>query len=318
MTHLAPMNDSTELHVILGAGQVGAKLAHRLAARGHRVTLVRRSEPAPDVAGITWARGDVTDTAFADEVCRGASVVYGCANPADYTRWGETLVPLYRAVLGAATRAGARFVGLDCLYMLGLPTGPMTEETPMNPHTARGALRAQLVREALDAHERGDVEVTFGRASDFVGPETPLSMFGDRFVRRARAGKAGEVFGDPDLPRSYSYTPDVAEGLAVLGSDPRALDSRVWNLPVLESTTTRELGAALFAAAGHPPKLRRIPSWCLGAAGVFSPLARDMREMLYQWENPFVLDDSKFRGTFGIGPTPLAEAAAETLRALPD
>lgn len=57
---LRVMNDS-ELHVVVGAGQVGVPLAARLAARGHRVRVVRRGAPVPGLRGVEWARGDVTD-----------------------------------------------------------------------------------------------------------------------------------------------------------------------------------------------------------------------------------------------------------------
>ena len=36
----------SELHVVLGAGQVGAKVAEELVARGYRVRIVRRSAGA--------------------------------------------------------------------------------------------------------------------------------------------------------------------------------------------------------------------------------------------------------------------------------
>jgi nucleoside-diphosphate-sugar epimerase len=309
------MGKKHEIHTVVGAGEVGRKLAAELLDRGYPVRLVRRGEAGPPREGLTWLRGDITDPAFADEACRGSAVVYNCTNPPDYARWDGVLVPLYRSVLGAAGRAGARYVSLDCLYMLGLPDGPMSEDTPMRPRAHKGELREQLVREALVAHEAGEVHVTFGRASDFVGPQTPNSLFNDRFLSRAAEGKAVEVFGDPDLPRSYSYTPDVARGLAILGTDPRARERTVWMLPVLRTETTRELVEAFFAQTGHAPKLRRIPRWLLTTVGTVSPLVRALREMSYQWEHPFVVDDSRFREAFGVEATPVEEAVRATLEA---
>jgi hypothetical protein len=42
------------------------------------------------------------------------------------------------------------------------------------------------------------------------------------------------------------------------------------------------------------------------------------REMLYQWEVPYAMDDRRFRETFGLEPTPLAQAVEATLRAYHD
>src|SRR5271165_6112972 len=107
---------ASPLHVIFGAGQIGTLLARELLARGVRVRLVRRGTAGTAAPGLEWARADVTDAAQADTAADGAAVVYDCTNPAQYHRWDELLPPLKRGVLGAAVRAGARLVVLDCLY----------------------------------------------------------------------------------------------------------------------------------------------------------------------------------------------------------
>jgi nucleoside-diphosphate-sugar epimerase len=38
-----------------------------------------------------------------------------------------------------------------------------------------------------------------------------------------------------------------------------------------------------------------------------------MIEMSYEFEEPFILDSSRFERTFGIGPTPLEEALVATV-----
>lgn len=40
---------------------------------------------------------------------------------------------------------------------------------------------------------------------------------------------------------------------------------------------------------------------------------RELDEMLYQWDEPFVVNDRRFRERFGQTPTPVAEAAAATV-----
>ncbi|MCA9681438.1 MAG: NAD-dependent epimerase/dehydratase family protein [Myxococcales bacterium] len=302
------------LHTIFGAGQVGRKLAAELLARGHRVRLVRRGPAGPAQPGLTWMSGDLSDQAFADEAARGAAVVYHCANPADYANWHGVLEPLARSIRGAAARAGARLVVLDCLYMIGKPPrSPFDEDTAMNPCTPKGELRAMLAEELFAAHRSGEVEVSCGRASDFFGPETPLSMiFHPRSLERLQAGKRVELFGDPDMPHGYSYTPDVARGLAELGTRPEAA-GRLFHLPVAWTGSSRELVARAGALLGKPGEVRAVPGWLMDAAGWFSPLARAMREMDYQWRVPYVIDDRRFRETFGWGATPIDQALADTL-----
>lgn len=304
----------SEIHTIFGAGQVGLQLARILAADGVAVRLARRSGPGPKIAGVTWLQGDATDPTFTDEACRGATTVYNCANPPDYARWDGVLQPLYRAIRRAAGRADARLVQLDNLYMYGRPgTTPFDERTPARPCSDKGDLRRQLAEELMEAHERGEVRATTGRASDYFGPDTPnAAVFRPDVYERIVAGKSVFMFGDPDVPHSYSFTPDVARGLAVLGRDEASL-GRVWHLPVAAQLTTRALVDRFAAAAGTHVKTRRVPRWAVRAIGVFSPLVAAIAEMAYQWDIPYVVDDSAFRRTFGVGPTPLDEAIEQSL-----
>lgn len=309
------MNANTQaIHTIFGAGQVGLKLADELLHRGFRVRLVRRGPVGPQRSGLTWMSGDVTDSTFADRAAQGAAVVYNCVNPPDYGRWHGVLEPMMRAVRGAATRAGARLVVLDCLYMYGAPEAvPFDEDTPMRPSTGKGRLRAMLVEELFEAHRRGEVEVTTGRASDYFGPDTPRSaLLHPRGLERLRTGKPIEVFGDPDLRHAYNYTPDVARGLAELGTRPEAI-GHAFHLPATWTGTSRELISRFAAVLGQPGAIRTVPRWAITALGLVSSDMRALREMLYQWERPFVLDDRRFRTTFGIEATPIDEAIRGTL-----
>jgi nucleoside-diphosphate-sugar epimerase len=307
------MND---IHTVFGAGQVGVQLARVLAGEGHTVRLVRRGAAGPAIEGVTWMQADASDPVSADAACQGAKVVYNCANPADYHRWDGVLQPLMRGVLQAAGRAGARLVQLDNLYMYGRPpASPFDERTPMQPCSKKGELRKAMVDELFEAHARGEVAVTSGRASDYFGPDTPNAAVlrpdvYDRIVR----GASVYMTGNPDMPHSYSYTPDVARGLAVLGQHEAAV-GRAWHLPVAAQLTTRQLIDRFAARAGTTVKTRRVPQWVLRTIGVVSPLVHAMVEMTYQWDVPYLLDDGDFRRVFGVGPTDLDTAIDTTLSA---
>jgi nucleoside-diphosphate-sugar epimerase len=297
------------LHVVLGAGQIGTRVARLLVARGFRVRLVNRAGSTAAPAGVEVFPGDVTDHAFAARAAAGASVVYDCMNP-PYHRWPELLLPLASGALHAASRAGAKLVALDCLYMYGRPSGPITEDSPLEPCSKKGALRVALGDMRLAAHQRGDVRLAIGRASDFFGSDLPFSAFSERFWQRVRAGKPAECMGDPDMPHSYTYVEDIARALVTLGEHDEAL-GRVWHLPTPPAESTRALNARVGHAVGIEIATTRVPRWVLRAMGVFSPFLREVHEMAYQWDVPFVLDDSRFRATFGCGATPIDTAVAE-------
>lgn len=299
------------LHVVLGAGQVGSRLTRLLLARGHRVRVVqqRRRGEAPEQPLLERVFGDMTDLAFAEVATAGARVVYDCMNP-PYHEWPRLLLALGRGALHGASRAGAKLVALDCLYMYGRAAGPICETTPHAPCSKKGELRVALERLRLDAHQRGDLPVAIGRASDFFGPDLPYSGWNDRFFTRLYAGKPGECMGDPDQPHAYTFVDDIALALLTLGE--RDEGTGVWMLPTAPAETTRQLTARVGEALGLDARIERIPRWLLKTIGLFSPFMREVAEMTYQWEQPFLVDDSRFVTAFGQRATPLAEAAAVT------
>lgn len=303
-----------ELHVILGAGQVGTVLARELLAKGARVRQVRRGPAGATRPDLEWRSGDVSDLAFAEEATRGASVVYDCVNPA-YDQWPTLLPAMRRGVVHGAVRSGAVLVQLDNLYMYGAPDGRIAEGSPIAPQSKKGALRAALAEETLEASRRGVLRVAIARASDFYGAGfLQASLFGPHFYERVLAGKTALCQGDPDMPHSYSYGPDVARAMIRLGAAGDEAIGQVWHLPVAPAEPTRATMARFGRAAGVDVRVQRLPDWVLSAAGVVSPMLREVREMTYQWKKPFVLDDSKWRARFGDDATPLDEGMRETAR----
>ena len=174
--------------------------------------------------------GDATDLDFARDVAADADTVYFCLNAPNYHRWAEEFPPLQRAVLGAAKAADAKLVVLENLYMYGPSTGPLRETTPVNPTSAKSRTRAAMSAELLDAHQRGEVRVVIGRASDFVGPGVRDSALGQFVFQPALAGKRAQTMGRPDTQHTYSYVPDVGRNLVLLGSRDDAY-GQVWHLP---------------------------------------------------------------------------------------
>jgi nucleoside-diphosphate-sugar epimerase len=301
-----------ELHVVFGTGQVGRALIARLATLGVGVRGVSRSRPPALPAGVDWRAADVADPAAAVDAAKDASVVYQCLN-APYTKWPERFPPLQRGVLTAAERVGALLVSLENVYGYG-PTGgqPMTEDLPLDAATVKGRTRAAMTRELLAAADSGRVRIAIGRASDFFGAGVTESALGERVFANALAGKRADCIGNPELAHTYSYVPDIAAGLATLGTDPRAT-GQVWHLPGPETGTTRALVDLVASEVGHPVGIRSVPKLLLRALGLVNPLMRGLAEMSYEFDAPFVLDTTKFESTFGTAGTPSTVAIAETI-----
>ena len=298
----------SELHVVLGAGQVGPRVAELLVARGHRVRVVRQRPLAVSVPGVEVVTLDVRDAEAVARATEGAKAVYHCVNP-PYFSWPELLLPTTRGIVAGTAQSGADLVVLDNLYMYG-DTAHMHPDAPVAPRSKKGKLRAEAAALVLDDAGAGR-RVVIGRAADFFGPDATQSLFGERFFRRMWAGKPGESFGDPTMPHSYSYLPDVAAGLVDLGTSSDA--KGIFMLPVQPAESTASLITRCYQAAGLPPRVAAVPTWSLRLLGLFDPSIRELVEMVYQWQQPFVVDDSRHRTTFGRAATPWDEAVAATV-----
>jgi nucleoside-diphosphate-sugar epimerase len=307
------MSARQELHVVFGAGQIGPFLARLLLVAGKKVRLVRRSAAPVSLEGTETVRADAGDAAAVAKAVRGATAVYHCMNPAySAAVWAADLPRIQTNLVTACGKEGARLIVLDNVYALGRPGGkPLSEATPLAPCSRKGEIRARVHRDLEDAVRRGDVRAVTGRASDFYGPGGVWTQFADRFWKPAFAGKRVAMLPNLDQPHTYHYIPDVAAGLAALGQDAGA--EGTFMLPCRPAVTTRELVARLAAALGRPIAVSRLSPLLVSLLALGMPILREMKEMAYQWEEPFVIDDSRFRARYGDLSTLEEEAARATL-----
>lgn len=298
-------------HVIVGAGQVGSRLAAGLVESGHDVRLVSRRGTSQ--AGVTALRADAGDRDSLLGVTTGADVIYNCVNP-PYHAWEREWPTIADNLIAAAEDAGAVLVTLSNLYGYGMVDGPMTPDTPLASHTRKGRVRAAMWRQALAAHEAGRIRATEVRASDYIGEGGTQTNFGARVFPAMRAGKSITLLGRTDQPHTWTFTGDAARLLATVGSDERAW-GRPWHVPSCAPRTQAQVITDLAEGLGVPvPRIRTAGPWMLRAAGLFNRDIRELVEMLYEFDRPFVMDATLTEQTFGVAPTSWAEIIAETLR----
>jgi len=299
------------LHVIVGKGPVGTTTAELLASQGHQVRVLSRSGGRSTDA-IEHRQVDAVDAAAVVAAAPGAAAIYNAVNP-QYHRWVTDWPPVATALLTAAERTGAVLVTMGNLYGYGRPTGPMTPDSPLAATDTKGRVRARMWADMLAAHEAGRVRVTEARAADFVGPQVPADH--SHLMRQLPAlekGRRAWVVGDPDAPRGWSYMPDVAATLAVLGTDERAW-GRAWHVPSA-IRSQREALTDLAAALGKPaPKVSGIPWPVLRAVGLASPMMREVVDVRHQFDQPYVIDATATTATFGLTATPWDDVVAASV-----
>jgi nucleoside-diphosphate-sugar epimerase len=283
----------SELHVVLGAtGAIGSAVAAELRRRGRSVRAVSRSGSGPD--GFS---ADVSTEHGAIDACDGAAVVYQCAQP-PYGRWVEELPALTSAALAGAARAGAGFVMADNVYMYGPVDGPIAENLSYAAENPKGRVRAEVAQLVLDAHHKGDVRTTSGRASDYYGPGGLNTTVGPSIFAAAIAGKTIRWIGDLDQPHTVSYLADIARALVTLGERDSAF-GRAWHVPAAPAVTGRQFLSLVADAVGGAPRSAGMGRGLQRLVGLFDPVVRELGETWYQRDRAWVVDDSDFRQAFG-------------------
>lgn len=301
---------------VLGAtGGIGQAIVHELADRGHQVTAASRS-----AADRSWPTGvvavatDVRDPAQTRAACREADVVVMAAQ-VPYQRWAAELPGLVDGAADAATEAGARFVMVDNLYAYGSPGTPLTSASPETAATRKGQLRAEIGRCLLARHEAGTLRVAIGRFSDYYGPYEGSSLLGQLIIDAAVRGRRPRTYIADDQPHTFHYLPDAARGFATLVERPEA-DGHIWLLPAAAPITQAEVVDLVAAAVGRPLRASRVSPTMLTLLGLVNPQLREARELVEQFDRPYIVDDPAFEATFGaFTTTPHAEALAATVTA---
>lgn len=301
-------------HVVLGTGAIGRAVAEELVRRGESVRMVNRSGKMDEVpAGVEVVASDLYDPAQVREVTRGAKVVYQSAQP-HYHEWVEKFPPLQRSIIDGLTGSGAKLVIVENLYMYGDTQGkPLTEGLPYNAHTRKGKVRAELSQAAFTAHREGKLRVTAGRGSDYFGPWGTDSSMGSGVFQRLLSGKPAQIAGSTKLPHTNTYIPDFGKALVILGERPEA-DGQAWHVPNDRTQVTQgEFIQMIAEEAKVAMKVQAAGRFMISALGLFIPAMKEIVEMMYEFEKPFVVDSSKFEKTFGMKATPMREAIKETV-----
>lgn len=306
------MNNKQELHVIFGTGPVGRAIATELTAQGKSIRMVNRSGRKDISESIEVLSGDAKNQDFTRQASEGASHVYFALNPA-YHQWLEEFPSMQTSVLQATIANQAKLIAMENVYMYGNTHGkPITEDTPYNAHTRKGKLRADMHHELMDAHQAGKVQVVTGRASDFFGLRVLQSAMGERVFGYAVQGKVPQTLGNPDLLHTQTYMKDIGKALVILAQADDAY-GQAWHIPSPRTVSQREFVNLIGQVMGKDLNVSVPPKVILRILSLFNKDLKEVMEMLYEFEENFVVDASKFDRKFGNIATPLEEAIAETV-----
>ncbi len=303
------------MQTILGAnGIIGKELSKHLQTSKISVRQAGRNpvkqNPSDELMVTDLLNEEQTQRAVA-----GSDVVYLLAGLKYDTKvWQRDWPKVMRHAIDACKKHQSKLVFFDNVYAYGLVEGPMTEETPFNPISRKGEVRAMIATMLLDEIKAGNLQGMIVRAADFYGPGALLSLTYSTVTERLKAGKGAQWIGDPKKIHTFTYTPDAGKTVGILGNTPSAFNQTWHALTSKEKITGEQYVRMASEILGKKYSIQVLPKFGVRLLGLFIPVLREFVEMMYQFENDYIFDSTKFEKTFGMEATSVRKGIEETIR----
>ncbi len=306
------------MQTILGSGGIiGIELAKELPKYTDRVRLVARN-PKKVNDKDELVKADVLDYAQLVKAIAGSDIVYVTVGFEYNTKvWQESWPKFMRNVIEICKKEDCKLVFFDNVYMYDENhIGKMTENTPINPPSKKGKVRAEIANMILDAVKNDGLKALIARSADFYGPGVPKnnSLLNEIVFKPLSNGKKANWLCSPEHKHSFTYTVDAGKATALLGNTEKAY-GQVWHLPTASNPMTgKEIVNLAASKFGASPKIQNAPRFLVKLMGLFMPIMKESVEMLYQYDRDYVFDSSKFEKEFGISPTSYEDGISEVIK----
>ncbi len=306
------------MQTILGSGgAVGSELAGYLKKYTRDIRLVsRRPRKINDTDQLVATDLTVRQNVF--DAVQGSEIVYVTIG-FEYKLevWKKVWIPFMTNVVDACRESGSKMLFFDNIYMLDPASlGHITEESPINPSSKKGKIRAVVDRMILERVEKGEIQASICRSPDFFSDKKETSVMMILVYDNLIKGKRAQWLRNAKAKHTMGYVPDLAAGMAILGNSPDSF-GQVWNLPCDDEALTGEQWIKLFAnELGRPTGRIVVPQWGIAVAGLFIPAMKEICEMSYQFSTDYIFDSSKFKRRFNYIPTSNAQAVHVTVEKL--
>ena len=293
------------MQTILGSGgAIGVPLAKELIKYTDQIRLVSRNPKKVNETDELYPI-DVFDLAQINKAIAGSKIVYVVIGfEYKLSVWQKNWPSFMQEVIDACKRHQAKLVFFDNVYMYAKSSIPhMKEDSPLEVSSKKGKIRKQLHEMVMNEVANKTLTALIARSADFYGPDNRSSALNMMVVDNLMKGKKAQAFGNINKIHSYTYTPDAAMATALLGNTDDAYN-QVWHVPTTQEKLTSMQWIQLIAdELKVDAKVQLVPVWLIHILGLFIPIIKEFPEMLYQYEQDYFFDCSKFEKRFGVAPT---------------
>lgn len=307
----------TKTILVLGAtGGIGGETTRALLRHGWKVRALARRIPAQADPAIDWIEGDAMDRDAVVRAAAGVDAILHAVNPPGYGNWARLVLPMLDNSIAAALASGARLALPGTIYNYDVRCVALASpDTPQLPHTRKGAIRAEMERRLA---QTPGLRALVLRAGDFFGPGTTgNSWLSGGIVTPGKPVRSVVYPGRADIGHAWAYLPDLGETFARLLDREAGLPDVARHHFAGHWTDGAGFVAAIGAAVGHDPKVRKLPWRLLPLVAPFNQTMREMIEMESFWRHPLRLDNATLVAEIGAEPrTPLVRALRTSLAAM--
>lgn len=306
------------MQTILGSGgPIGTELAKVLTKYTTDIRLVSRSPEKVNPEDELMA-GDLLDYSIVDSAAKGSEIIYLTVGLSyDLKKWKKDWPTIMGNVIKACKEHDCKLVFFDNVYMYDKDhLSPMTENTPVNPPSKKGLVRAKIAEMLMQEIWTGALTAMIVRSADFYGPGIKdNSLLIETVFKPLSKGKKAMWLGSPKYKHSFTYTRDAAKATALLGNTEDAYN-QVWHLPTATGTYTgKEWISEIASQMGKKSGYWAIPKWLVKLIGLFNPIMKESVEMMYQYDRDYIFDSSKFRERFKMDATSQKQGIREVIKA---
>ncbi|GAB4301121.1 MAG: SDR family oxidoreductase [Ignavibacteriaceae bacterium] len=292
------------MQTVLGSsGVIGKELAKALSQYTDKIRLVSRN-PKKVNETDQLMKADLTDPAQLDKAVDGSEIVYVMIGfPYNTKVWRELWPKFMKNLIQSCSKYKPKIFFFDNVYMYDPKyLSDMTEETPINPISEKGKVRAEVARMLMDAVEKNKVEAIIARAPDFYGPGVIGSMLYQSVYLNLVKDKSPQWLGKLDVIHNFIYSKDIGKAVALLGNTPDTFN-QVWHLPTTDrKLTNRQWIELMMNAMNKQKKIQTMPDWMISLVGIFMPILKELQDVGYQFKQDYFFNSSKFNKRFNFTP----------------
>jgi nucleoside-diphosphate-sugar epimerase len=309
--------------LVLGAtGGSGSAIVAELLTRGVETVAFGRSQRNLDELVKNHRNSTLLQTYLGDvfridditAAAQGADVIVQASN-VPYQEMESKLIPLGTIVMQAANRLGVKVVIVDGIYSYGRKTVAKASEThPKHPHTRKGKIRLAY-EQMIFSPQWNQAQPLIVRLPDYYGP-TAKNAYLSATLEAMASGKLAMFIGSLHVPREYVYLPDAAKMIVELASREQAYGQN-WHIPGPGVITGHEIIRFAREVTGVKKPVLSLGKGAVRLTGLFSPMMKEVVEMMYLTEDPFILSGEKYEKHIGpIPATSYEQGFRETIMAL--